>query len=166
MKYLLKALPIPLSMYFSLLTLRMLFTDSPWIEALMGITLALYILSFIVGIFMNVIAKKTKVYSTKGLVTSSMLVKLIEIPAYAFIFCIALLGILAMHFTPIVWIFCFLFNVICIFLSGLYASAGITKAYSENKITKSERVLYTILSFIFVLDVIVSILLYMRVRKE
>ena len=86
MKYLLKAFPIPLSMYFSLLTIRLLVVDSPWLEVIMGITLGLYIVSFLVTLTMNVIAKSTKTYHVKGLVTSSMLIKLVEIPAYTFIF--------------------------------------------------------------------------------
>ena len=166
MKYLLKAFPIPLSMYFSLLTIRLLVVDSPWLEVVMGITLGLYIVSFLVTLTMNVIAKSTKTYHVKGLVTSSMLIKLVEIPAYTFIFLVAMLGILSVHFAPVIWIICFVFNAFCILLSGLYATAGITKAYSDNIITKSERVLYTILSFIFVIDVICSILLYQRVRRE
>lgn len=166
MKYLLKSFSIPLSMYFSLLTIRSFFVNSQWFDIFMGITLALYITSLIVVIVLNLIAKSTKNYDVKGLVASSMIIKLVEIPAYGFIFLVALLGILTIHFASMVWLVCFIFNTICIVLSGLYATAGITKAYSDNIITKSERIIFTILSFLFVADVVCSILLYQRVRRE
>ena len=77
--------------------------DSPWLEVIMGITLGLYIVSFLVTLTMNVIAKSTKTYYVKGLVTSSMLIKLVEIPAYTFIILVAMLGILSVHFAPVIY---------------------------------------------------------------
>ena len=166
MKYF-KTIVIPLSMYFMLIGLSVLSSDNELLSKFFTyISFGLLVMSLVLGIYFNIIAKKTRVYDSKEMLLSNMIIKIVEIPGYLYVFFVGMLGTLFMQFAIAVWMLCFLFDAICIFLSGLYATACIRKTYYENKITKRETITFSVLSYIFVVDVVVAILLYFRVKGE
>ena len=97
----------------------------------------------------------------KDLAVRYRTMKLIQIPAYLIIFLAGMVCLLTI-FTFAVSVILLLLDVIGVFLSGCFALGVMAKLKEAGYITGKERVLFSVLSFVFCIDVLVSIL---AVRK-
>lgn len=134
------------------------------IEWVLGGIVGIFVIALASSILNLVFALKDKV-SSKKMALLAMLVKLIHIPAYILFFMIGAGGIMLIQFLAIT-ILLFLFDCITIGFSGMLELAAVLKARSEGKLKNGEALLCGICSFIFCIDVIAAVVIYLCVRKR
>lgn len=124
--------------------------------------------------FINLIFMKKTANSEKELAFWCMLIKLLHIPYYVFMFVVCIISLLLVmtpiifmiFVAPMVVISVLISDYILTIISSSYGFFAISKARKLKLITKVECVIYTILLCIFCTDVIVSIILYIRIKKS
>lgn len=95
----------------------------------------------------------------------NMIVKLCQVPAYCVIFvlgCIFFVTVLGIGFT----IFFFLFDCVAIGMTGLIGAVSVFRAFAEKKLTKKECIVFALLQFVFVADIVACILLFVRLCER
>lgn len=105
-----------------------------------------------------------KQWSGKSLALISMVLKLIQIPAYVVIF---LLGCV---FAITIWLFAFVivlffFDCLTILLTGLVGLTASIRCAGEKRVSKGLCVANGILSFVFCADVVLAIIFYIKSRR-
>jgi len=93
----------------------------------------------------------------------ALLIKLVHIPAYVIIFVLGLLFMITI-FTVGFSLAFVLFDLVTIFLSGSVGMLAVWKFYAEERINLAECFLHSILQFVFCLDVINAVIVYVRAR--
>lgn len=94
-----------------------------------------------------------------------MLIKLVQIPAYLAIFVLGVLFFLTI-FTYAFSVFFVLFDCITIFLTGFVGLTANLRAYKERKCSGSFAALNSVCQFVFCIDVISAVVVYICSRKE
>lgn len=122
------------------------------------VIIPLHMLIFIVNILFIIISWKGH-WDAKALARTHLTVKLIQIPAYCFNF---ILGVFAalMILTIGITIAMFLFDIAYIVITGLFAIATFHNMKREGIISRKTQFLYSVLSFVFCVDLIIAILGY------
>lgn len=100
-----------------------------------------------------------------SLAKSAMIIKLIQVPAYALIFVLGILLVITIFTIPFS-IGLFLLDCLCLFLSGLLTSAAVINAARQGIFSFKEVVWIIILQLVFCADVIASILFYLKVKER
>ena len=116
----------------------------------------MYILNII---FM--IQARTGCFHATDLARTNMIVKLIQIPAYIFIFIIGILCTV-MIFTIGITFVLMLMDALSIGLTGLFAVAAFQNLNREGLITRKTQIIYSIASFLFCVDVIIAFIGYRK----
>ena len=93
------------------------------------------------------------------------LIKLVQIPAYLAIFVLGVLFFLTI-FTYAFSVFFVLFDCITIFLTGLVGLTANLRLYKERKCSGSFAALNSVCQFVFCIDVISAVIVYICSRKE
>ncbi len=94
-----------------------------------------------------------------------MIVKLIHIPAYVLIyFCSIIFGVTVFLFA--VNLLLFIFDCIFIGMTGLLATSSVVLAVQQKKWASSDAVWPILLQFVFCIDVVASIVFYIKLRKS
>lgn len=101
-----------------------------------------------------------KNWSVRELALTNMLVKLIQIPAYLFWFGMGVLLFLFMG--PVL---AFVIDVMAIILTGLVGLAAVLRCRKEGFLTGGQAVLYGITQFLFCVDVVSAIILYVKTKE-
>ncbi|MBQ6795453.1 MAG: hypothetical protein IJO83_04835 [Clostridia bacterium] len=130
---------------------------------LLGTAVA-FLVALAVCILNMVLALKNK-ESVKKQVFLAMLVKLIHIPAYIFFFMIGVGGAMLVQFLAVT-ILIFLFDCVTIALSGTLELTAVLRAKNEGVLKTGEALVCSVFSFVFCIDVIVAIGVYLCVRKR
>lgn len=100
-----------------------------------------------------------------SLARSVMIVKLIHIPAYILIFfCGLFFGVTVFLFAAN--IFLVIFDCIFIGMTGMLATSSVVLAVQQKKWASSNTVWPILLQFIFCIDVVASIVFYIKLRKS
>ena len=100
-------------------------------------------------------------WTARELALVNMLIKLIHIPSYVVWF---IFGVALVIFMGPVW--AFIMDAMTIALSGLVGLIAAFCCKKEGSLTGQQTVLYGILQFIFVVDVISAIVLYCKAKKS
>lgn len=103
--------------------------------------------------------------SSDQMLQANMKIKLLQIPAYIINFITGVLAfftIVAMGGSVIIIVY----DVATICLSGVWAFFGLLKAKKENRLKNGEMVLFALSQFIFCIDVIMSIIIFIRVKNS
>ena len=124
----------------------------------------MFLIALVACILNMVFALKDKA-SAEKMALIGMLVKLIHIPAYILFFMIGAGGIMMIQFLAIS-IFIFLFDCITIAFSGALELAAVLRARSEGKLKNGEALVCAVCSFVFCVDLIAAIGVYLCVRKR
>ena len=95
----------------------------------------------------------------------NMLIKLVQIPAYLAIFVLGVLFFLTI-FTYAFSVFFVLFDCITIFLTGFVGLTANLRVYKERKCSGSFAALNSVCQFVFCIDVISAVVVYICSRKE
>ena len=160
--------------YFNLFALFCIFSD-PYTNLmeklffgnglfLLLIIIVLYIIALIFSVFISIRCILLKVNS-QNILRINLIIKLIHIPAYTIIFFIGLASLITI-FTMGISIVLIILDGLTIFMTGLLGLAGIIRGVTEKKITKGNAIMYSIFQFVFCADILSSILIYRKVKKE
>lgn len=121
------------------------------------------IIMYIVN-FVFIVRAWNGTWGARELAHVNMLVKLIQIPAYIFIF-LAGLACLITIFTMGISIALVFLDGFCIGMTGLLGIAAFRNMEREGRISKTRQVIYSIGSFVFCVDVILAIVGYRRSKS-
>lgn len=114
---------------------------------------------------LNLIFSMRNQWSAKALSFVSMIVKLIHIPAYVLLFMAGASGVLFIQFVAIT-VVVVLFDYITIALSGTLLLSAILRARAENKMKTIAMLICSVCSFVFCIDVILSVIIYFYIRNK
>lgn len=98
------------------------------------------------------------------LAKTSMIIKLIQVPAYIMIFIFGLIMLITIFTIPFSLIL-FIFDCWILFLTSLITLSGVLNSIHENKFKFSEIIWVIILQFIFCTDVVSSIIFYKKLKN-
>ena len=115
---------------------------------------------YILNIIFMIQARNGCFHAT-DLARANMIVKLIQIPAYIFIFIIGILC-MVMIFTIGISFVLMLLDALSIGLTGLFAIAAFQNLNREGMITRKAQFIYSIASFLFCVDVIIAVIGYRK----
>ena len=124
---------------------------------IVAVSCVLSIISFVLSI--------CKKWDPVSLAKTSAIIKLLQIPAYLLIFVLGVLLLISIFTFAVSFILCFL-DCLTLVLTSLITVAAIVNARRQRLITKTEAVIFSILQFIFVVDVIFSILFLFKIFKR
>ena len=158
MKQYVKLLPFPLFTYMIIATMTALVyaTNSPWIHVCLGFLPFFFTLGLLVAISTLI----HPYWATKKLARTSLIVKLINVPAYVFIVGVIVEG--ASSLQNQLWNLLFAALLASLLQTGLYAMAGIRKAKQEKRIER--EFLYVFSSFLLVVDIVAAVRLYNKCK--
>lgn len=176
MKKYIQLLPTILYPYFIIASIFLIFgggnpvVDMIWEKLdnngyiLLGIILAVFILSMILNIITVIIALANK-WDAKSLAKTNMIIKCIQIPAYLCLFALGFMCLITI-FTAGISFVVFVLDCLGIFLTGLFSISGIVRAWREGKISWKGTIAWGICSFICCVDVIMAIVMYQKIKKR
>lgn len=93
----------------------------------------------------------------------NMIIKIIQIPAYLFIFVIGCMCLLTIFTVGISFVLLILDGV-SIILSGLIGVFVVRQCYANGILTRTEMIIHSILQFVFCLDVVSAIIVFRKVK--
>lgn len=163
---------IALFPYLIVIILLMIFLTPSIIESVFQgnifILLAILLIIFLVALAFSLVTFISSLFDKKkavDLTRVNMVIKLIQIPAYLILFIIGMLSMITI-FTMGIGLFLIVLNVLSITLTGLIGLGGVVKMFREKRLQITEAVIYAILQFVFCADVICSIVMYIKAKKE
>ncbi len=118
------------------------------------------LLSFISAIFIG-IKNLTNQNNPIKAAKQTMLIKLFQVPAYLSIFVVGLACMVTI-FSMGISFFLIIFDCVSIFLSGFVGVSAVKCNYTNGILLKKELLLYSILQFVFCVDVICAIFLWKK----
>ena len=167
MKRFLLLIPVMIQPYILLFALYSIFINQYIVERFFGGN-GLWLL-FVIFVTIVISFICTLVYMpfclAKGWAFFNMLIKLVQIPAYLAIFVLGVLFFLTI-FTYAFSVFFVLFDCITIFLTGLVGLTANLRLYKERKCSGSFAALNSVCQFVFCIDVISAVIVYICSRKE
>lgn len=125
--------------------------------------IALWVIALINAVIVTIFGVLSKSKS-KQLAKTVMLVKLLQIPAYIAIFAVGMLC-LATIFTVFLSVLLLIVDVMTILLSGLIGVSSVKNCYSDGVISYKESIIFGLLQFVFCIDVVISIVVYVKAKK-
>ena len=123
----------------------------------------LWIIALVNAIFIcikNIINNKNTLETAKV----NMIIKIMQIPAYLFIFVIGLICMFTI-FTFGISFLLIILDCASIFLTGIVGVSAVKCDYKEKILSSKELFIYSILQFVFCADVISAIILYQKSKS-
>lgn len=148
---------------FPYMSMALLVSGISFDKVLLGISV-MFLLGFMTSIINLICAIRNK-WNAEHLALENMIIKLVQIPAYVIIFVIGLSGVVFIQFIAVSLIL-FLFDCITILFSGLVALSAVIRAKAEGKIDRICTVIFIISSFVFCIDVIFAVVLYILIKMK
>jgi hypothetical protein len=102
----------------------------------------------------------------KEVVKANMIVKLVHIPAYVLIFLFSLLLSMMIIFTLPLLIMFALLDLYFIIQTGIIGAVSTIRTSLEGNISTVEMVFCGISQFIYCIDVVVAVILYVKIKKR
>lgn len=106
-----------------------------------------------------------KPLNTVSLAKSVLTVKLLQIPAYLAIFVLGALSMITIFTIPFTIAFVFI-DIATIIMTGMMGNASVIVAFRENKLSKCEATVFSVLQYIFCVDVVASIVLFAKLKVD
>ena len=171
------AVPALLLPYLTLLTLATIFLSTTvpffkWVMEVVFCSNALYLIAafliccFVVAVF-SVVCFFVSIYKKWDCVSLAklfMIVKLIQIPAYVLIFVLGVFMAITVFTIPFS-IALFLFDCFSLALTGIGVVSAAINAIRQGVSTPKELFWLAIAQFFFCVDVVASIVLYVKLKK-
>lgn len=168
--YLLLLLLLSLTVFGDSIIIEWLWDNFYFFIAFLPLGLLLYeMIMFIITIIFTIISVdknyNTNINNAISLAKIQMIIRLIQIPAYVIIFLMGIACIITI-FTIGISIALVILDFISIVTTGISSIAVYTILYKCNLISNKEKNIYSILSFVYCLDVIVSVISYRKIVKN
>jgi hypothetical protein len=167
MKKFLPYLPIILCPYTIIFLLVSMFSNAGYLGdgtiIIYGLP-SFYLLSLIVAVVMLIytLVKKRK---AEDVLFINMVIKLIHIPTY-FVLFLGGMTLLVTIFTAGISLAIAILDALTIVMTGLVGVGGVVRLRKENRITKKIAILAGISQFIYCIDVIVSVILFIIAKSK
>ena len=100
-----------------------------------------------------------------GWAKAVMLVKLCQIPAYLTMFVFGLVFLITIFLLPFAIGLMFV-SIACITMTGLLGTVTCLRAFREQRLSAPLAILAAILQFVFCVDIVAAIVLYVKCKKE
>ncbi len=126
----------------------------------LGFILLLGISLYLVNMLFVLSARHGK-WNSQELCRTNMIVKLVQIPAYLFIFVVGLLCALMIFTIGISFVFVLL-DIFTIGMTGLFACSAFYVLKKEQKISGKMQLFYSLASFLFCADIVIAVIGYKR----
>lgn len=120
--------------------------------------------STVLSIICFVVSIRQK-WNALSLAKTTVIVKLIQLPAYIFIFVLGFLLIISLFTIPFS-IGLFLLDCLTVFLTGLLTFAAVINAVRQDLFKLKEVTWVIILQLIFCADVVASIVFYLKLKEK
>lgn len=174
MKKHLKMLPVMIYPYIYMVCLILVFllggvvgsdlVNEYGVLILLGIGVIVNLYSVVIVIAYLVQAIRGKLDS-REMTALTMIIKLVQIPAYVIHFAIGLVGMVLSIWGIGFIIWAILIDILTIFLTGLVGTSAGISCCKDKVLSKGGATLYSFLCFIYCIDVIASIVYFFKVRK-
>ena len=102
---------------------------------------------------------------TQAWAKAVMIVKLFQIPAYLLFFVLGILFLLTFFMIPFTFALVAI-DLLCITMTGLLGTITCRYAQKEQTISPQKAILLTVLQFVFCVDVVASVILYIKCKKS
>lgn len=99
------------------------------------------------------------------LARTNMILKLVHIPAYLFIFVVGLICVLTIFTIPVSVCLAVL-DCAAIALSGLAGASAVKRCHEEGALSTGEAAAFGVLQFIFCVDVVISVVVFVKAKKR
>lgn len=106
-----------------------------------------------------------KKWDAKKLLFANMIVKVIQIPAYIAIFAMGVCSLITIFTFPVAIIF-WMLDCVSVFSSGLIGMSGAIRGKCEKKFKTGFTVVSSVLSYIFCVDVVMAVIMYIKAKKK
>lgn len=126
--------------------------------------LVLFVIALVQVIIKGVCVLKDDDYTAQDLLKSNRNLKLMQIPAYICNFILGIRVLLTILFALYTWCF-IIMDLLSIVLSGIWGTFCMLKLKKEQRISTGSTVLYSLLQFIFCIDVISAVLIPILHKK-
>lgn len=152
--------------YAVLATLYLLFSSTlgKWIFAVLGVLVVWWIVSFILSIFSSLTVISGR-YPAKSAALVSMIIKLVQIPAYIGIFITGIILAVSVFTYAIALILIFV-DAAVILCTGMFGAVSVIRSCNEGILTKKQAILYSVMQFLYCFDVIFAVILYIKTIKR
>ena len=132
-----------------------------------GVIIFLTIHPFIIGALIGdiLLNRREKIPAVKA-ARFNMLIKLIQVPAYIFHFILGVLGSFASIWGIGFVGFAIIIDLITIFFTGTQCLAAIIGICKQKGLLKWQAILFAILSYIYCIDVAISIVMFVMVSRK
>ena len=141
--------------------MKNIFQNNIWI---VFVTFTLYcIIASILSIICFILSIVNK-WDSLTLAKTSMITKLIQVPAYIMIFIFGLIMLITIFTIPFSFAL-FIFDCWILFLTSLITLSGVFNSIHEKKFKFNEIIWLIILQFIFCVDVVSSIIFYRKLKN-
>lgn len=118
------------------------------------------------AIIYNIVCASKGIYSARHLAKLNMLAKFIQIPAYCFHFVLGMIGSLASVWGIGFVMWAIFIDVLTIVVSGTNGISAVVGCYKDGIFSKKSSIVFGILNYIFCIDVIAAIILFVRSKVQ
>lgn len=165
-KYL-KMIPLIFYPYAYMVVIILMFTGIDDVENFdFGLFIGIYAILVhalsLISIIINIINSLRGKYTPKQIAKINLITKCFQIPAYLVNFFLGLLGLLMSVWGIIVIVFVVVVDFLTILQTGINALGVIRVFKKKNVLDKTICTLFGFLSFIYVIDVIIAIICYIK----
>ncbi len=129
------------------------------------LALVLFVIALIQVIIKGICVLKDDTYTAQDLLKSNRNLKLMQIPAYICNFILAVVLLVTVLLALYAWVIMIL-DVLSIVLSGIWGTFCMLKLKKEQGISTGKTILFSLLQFIFCIDVISAVLISMLYKNQ
>lgn len=154
-------IPISLVLMPYLILLLIIFSE----EILLAISLTLGIIVITIANFIYAIIYPKISNNVSDSLKWCMIIKLMHIPFYILLFVIGVASWLSFFLLPVA-VIAFLIDCFVLITSSIYGVTGTIKLIKENQLSIGKGFLAIIGYFIFIIDLVTAVIMYLKVRKQ
>lgn len=139
------------------------FSETLGVGTIIFFTIHPLIIGSLIGDFL--LARREKIPARQA-AKVNMLIKLVQIPAYVFHFILGMIGTVASIWGIGFILFAVIIDIVTIVFSGTQCLAAIRGIYKQKGLLKWQAILFAFLSYIYCVDVAISIAMFVMISKR
>lgn len=126
--------------------------------------LIIFFLAAFIGTIVTFILSIVFKWDAKTTAFISMMIKLLQIPAYIAMLFMGMIGTFTIFLIALPFVIISI-NLITIFMTGIIATAACIAGCREKKLKAEEALAFSIGQFFFCADIVICIIVYVKIRK-
>ncbi len=169
MKKYIRLLPVILYPYAYLIIMLIyipLFSEKEYAFNILLVVGIIYNLYSLIITIINAVQTARGRYTAHQAAKMNLVIKGVQIPAYMFHFLVGMVGALMSVWGIGFILWAILIDILTIALTGINAIGCCIRMCKEGMLSKGKSVFFALCSFVFCIDVVVAIILYIMVKKK